>query len=377
MRTRQSPLGWRCALLAGGCGARRGLRLRAAAQRSHLRSRTGVVRMNQGPRVGPRERTLAFYLDNFEGGGVQKTTLILAGALAARGHAVELLVCRPRGALQDQVPPEVEVVALDPRRLSGRRACSRCGAILRTSGRFSAASRWRRDPRRPLAISGRSPQRSRRAARVALYAATTHMNLEALLARRLAGVDTRVVVTERNAFRGGHLQRGWPGAVPAGPGPARLRAGRRDRRGVRRRRRRSGRLERPAARADRHDLQSGGDRRADRRAKRAGRSSLVPAGHAAGDHERGPARARQGSPDADPGVRPGAARAAGAPGDLRPGQERGEDRQGASPRCRRSPASSASPTTWRSQGSSPIRSPTWRAPRCSRCPRSTRGCPAS
>jgi glycosyltransferase involved in cell wall biosynthesis len=43
----------------------------------------------------------------------------------------------------------------------------------------------------------------------ALYAATTHMNLEAVLARRLAGVDTRVIVSERNAIRGGQLQQGW------------------------------------------------------------------------------------------------------------------------------------------------------------------------
>jgi hypothetical protein len=59
----------------------------------------------------PGER-LAFYLDNFEGGGMQKTTLTLAGALAARGHPVDVLVCRPSGVLQDQVPPGVEVAVL-------------------------------------------------------------------------------------------------------------------------------------------------------------------------------------------------------------------------------------------------------------------------
>ena len=31
---------------------------------------------------------VAFYLDDFDGGGVQKTSLILAGALAERGYAV-------------------------------------------------------------------------------------------------------------------------------------------------------------------------------------------------------------------------------------------------------------------------------------------------
>jgi glycosyltransferase involved in cell wall biosynthesis len=165
--------------------------------------------MNQGLRLVARERTLAFYLDNFEGGGVQKNTLILAGALAARGHAVELLVCRPHGALHGQLPPQVEVTALDPpsawsaRMLALRSDPAHFGAILggvTLTARPSPTLGWLG----PLAaaLEARRP--------FALYAATTHMNLEALLARRLAGVDTRVVVTERNAFRGGHLQRGWP-----------------------------------------------------------------------------------------------------------------------------------------------------------------------
>jgi hypothetical protein len=45
------------------------------------------LRMSEGRRVGTRGAALAFYLDNFEGGGVQKTTLTLAGALAARGRS--------------------------------------------------------------------------------------------------------------------------------------------------------------------------------------------------------------------------------------------------------------------------------------------------
>jgi glycosyltransferase involved in cell wall biosynthesis len=145
-----------------------------------------------------------------EGGGAQKSTLTLAGALAARGHAVELLVCRPRGALQDQVAPEVEVVALDrssvwsARMLALRSDPARFGAIL---GGIVLAPR----PSSTLgyleslaaALQARRPY--------ALYAANTHRNLEALFARRLAGVDTRIVVTERNAFHDGHLQRGWSG----------------------------------------------------------------------------------------------------------------------------------------------------------------------
>ena len=153
--------------------------------------------------------SLAFYLDNFEGGGVQKTTLTIAGALAARGHPVELLVCRPRGALQDQVSPEVQVIPLaEPSAWAARMLALRSyptqlvpllGGIL-LSPRASPTLAYLGSL--TAALAARRP--------IALYAATTHMNLEALLARRLAGVDTRVIVSERNALTGGHLQQGWP-----------------------------------------------------------------------------------------------------------------------------------------------------------------------
>jgi Glycosyltransferase Family 4 len=165
--------------------------------------------MSESRRARARGAAIAFYLDNFEGGGVQKTTLTLAGALAGRGHPVALLVCRPSGALQDQVPPDVEVVALgEPSAWSarvlalkgnpGRLGPLLCGVVL--SPRPSPTLGWLG----PLAaaLEARRPH--------ALCAATTHMNVEAVLARRLAGIDTRVIVSERNALQGGHLEHGWP-----------------------------------------------------------------------------------------------------------------------------------------------------------------------
>jgi glycosyltransferase involved in cell wall biosynthesis len=156
-----------------------------------------------------RGRRLAFYLDNFEGGGVQKTTLTLARALAARGHSVEVLVCRPSGALQDQVPPEVEVVALaEASPWSARILALRSDPahLLPVLGGIVLARRP--SPTLGYLESLAAALQARRP--YALYAATTSMNVEAVLARRLAGVDTRVIVSERNAFRGGHLQHGWP-----------------------------------------------------------------------------------------------------------------------------------------------------------------------
>jgi hypothetical protein len=262
--------------------------------------------MKHRPRVAPPERTLAFYLDHLEGGWAQKSTLVLAGALAARGHAVELLVCCPRGALRDQVPPDVGVVALDRSSVwSGRVLALRSDPahFLAILGGIALAPR----PSSTLGYLGPLAAALEARRPYALYAANTHGNLEALLARRLAGVGTRIVVTERNAFHDGHLQRGWSAVFLPGL--------------VRRMYRQAEAIVAVSdGVADQLAGWSGLPRAqivtADRRTKRAGRSSLVPAGHAARDHERGPARARQGSPDADPGVRTGAARTAGAPGDF-------------------------------------------------------------
>jgi glycosyltransferase involved in cell wall biosynthesis len=153
-------------------------------------------------------RRLAFYLDNFEGGGVQRTTLTLAGALAARGHPVDVLVCRASGALQDQVPPEVGVVVLaEPSARSGRMLALRSDPahVAAMLGGIVLAPR----PSPTLGYLGPLAAALKARRPYAMYAATTHMNIEAVLARRLAGVNTRIIVSERNAFRGGHLQHGW------------------------------------------------------------------------------------------------------------------------------------------------------------------------
>lgn len=159
--------------------------------------------------TGPGPR-LAFYLDNFEGGGVQKSTLTLAGALADRGLAVDLLVCHPEGALADQVPRGVDVIRLAKpsawraRALALKGDPQGLGAVL---GGIALSP----EPSPTLGYLGPLAAALRDRRPTALCAATTSMNLEALLARRLAGIETRVVVTERNALRGNRLAHGWSG----------------------------------------------------------------------------------------------------------------------------------------------------------------------
>ena len=321
-------------------------------------------------------RRLAFYLDNFEGGGVQKTMLTLAGALAARGHPVEVLVCRPSGALQDQVPPDVEVVALgepsawsarvlaleersrpsrgDPRRrrpvaatladpwLSrparrSARGAPALGAVRRNHA-HEPRGRARPPPRRRR--HARHRQRAQRAAAAAICSAVGRP----CSCRRCSGAPmARRMPWSR-----------CPTASPTtSPPGAAWRA-------------QITTIYNPVATPDLDALQ-----------RAPVDHPLVPAGRAAGGHERGPAGSRQGFPDPDPGVRPGAARASGAPGDLRPGQVRGEDDE-EHRRLRQFAAElGIAGRTSRYRASSPTRSPTWRAPRPSPCRRSTKACPAS
>ena len=68
--------------------------------------------LSADPRPAVLATRVAFLLDSLEGGGVQRMTLALARELAARGHAVDLLVCRPEGSLLGAVPDGVRLVLL-------------------------------------------------------------------------------------------------------------------------------------------------------------------------------------------------------------------------------------------------------------------------
>jgi glycosyltransferase involved in cell wall biosynthesis len=161
--------------------------------------------------IPPPGRRLALYLDNFEGGGVHRTTLTLAGAMAARGHATDLLVCRATGALLDQVPSDVEVIELGrPSRWAARARALQAGrdSLAAVLGGIVLSTK----PSPTLGYLGPLAAALKERRPFALFAATTYMNLEALLAQRLAGVEMRVVVSERNALRRNRLAAGWSGA---------------------------------------------------------------------------------------------------------------------------------------------------------------------
>lgn len=144
--------------------------------------------------IGPAH--LAFYLTDLQGGGVQKRMLTLANALAERGHAIELVLCRKEGPLLAEVAPGMTVTPLSPGPMwRGRLAALRAdpGGLLSLLLPVLLA----RKPSWTLAYLPALADYLRRVQPQALLVAKPHPNLEALWARRLAGAEVPILVSER------------------------------------------------------------------------------------------------------------------------------------------------------------------------------------
>jgi glycosyltransferase involved in cell wall biosynthesis len=116
----------------------------------------------------PRPMSVAIYLHDLAGGGVERQTLALAAALQARGVAVSLVLHQARGPLLDQVPADVTLVDLHSRRT--------LQDIPRLAGYL------------------------RRARPDVLLANLDHNNVAALMASGLTTVPTRTVICQHNAI---------------------------------------------------------------------------------------------------------------------------------------------------------------------------------
>ncbi|MGN6704383.1 MAG: glycosyltransferase, partial [Burkholderiaceae bacterium] len=60
--------------------------------------------------------SIALYLPNLAGGGVERINLTLAAGLVELGHDVTFVLNRAEGELLALLPPSVKVVSLDARR---------------------------------------------------------------------------------------------------------------------------------------------------------------------------------------------------------------------------------------------------------------------
>lgn len=139
---------------------------------------------------------IAVLMPDLGGGGVQKMTLSLAAALSARGHEVDIVVYEPAGELEPMVPPQLTVRHLRPT----SRLVGRLQALAADPGAWPQLLRpvlLARKPAPTLIYLKALASYLRECRPAALLAAAPHQNLEAVWARRLARVPTRVLISER------------------------------------------------------------------------------------------------------------------------------------------------------------------------------------
>lgn len=113
-----------------------------------------------------KKTKLALYLPSLRGGGAERVMVTLANGIAQRGYAVDLVLAKAEGPYLGDVAENVRVVDLRAARV----ATSLPGLV----------------------------RYLRRERPVAMLSALSHANVIAVLARRLAGVPVRLVISEHN-----------------------------------------------------------------------------------------------------------------------------------------------------------------------------------
>jgi glycosyltransferase involved in cell wall biosynthesis len=147
--------------------------------------------------TAPRRR-IALLLTDLNGGGVQKMTLSLAGALVERGHEAMIVLYSARGVLNSQIPPEVALHHLK----AGSRLAARLSPLRADPLALPRLLLPVILPRKPppglkyLPSLARFLQRQRPDA---LISAAPNCNLAAVWANRLAGGTSKVLISERTA----------------------------------------------------------------------------------------------------------------------------------------------------------------------------------
>jgi len=148
--------------------------------------------------MGTEPRHLAIFLRSLVGGGgAERMMVTLAGALAERGHRVDLVLARATGNFFDEIHPGVRIVDLGVRTiLPALPALLRLPAEgLRMLPAFLPPA-----PPRVLGCIPALEHYLREERPDSMLSALNYSNLAALWARRLAGVPTRLVVSERNTL---------------------------------------------------------------------------------------------------------------------------------------------------------------------------------
>jgi glycosyltransferase involved in cell wall biosynthesis len=161
-------------------------------------------------------RRVALLFGSFRTGGVARMRLHLARDLLARGFAVDLVVTRKRGDLLGAVPEGARVIELERSPLWRARAAmvaadpgSLAPLLSALAFRQKPSGKLRHLPSLVRYFRGSRPH--------AVLAATAPLNLIAVWARRLARLDSRVVVGEHTMMSGETLGgRRWLYDCPPG-----------------------------------------------------------------------------------------------------------------------------------------------------------------
>ncbi|QCQ22763.1 glycosyltransferase [Desulfoglaeba alkanexedens] len=155
---------------------------------------------------------IALYLPNFAGGGRERVMLHLAEGFLAGGYSVDLVVNRAEGAYLGRVPQRADVVELKRHNV----ILGRLLALRATSPKgWRALARpvlFSRKPSGELRYLGSLVRYLRTYHPAGLIAAGPYCNLNAVWARRLVQVCTRVMLTAHNTLSRMIADKGRKGA---------------------------------------------------------------------------------------------------------------------------------------------------------------------
>lgn len=116
----------------------------------------------------PAPRPIALFFSNLRGGGIQRVMLNLAEGFLQAGQRVDLVIVQAEGELAPEISDGVRLINLNKRR-----------ALFALKTLIDYLER-----EKPIAVLASQP----------------HLNILAIIARRAARVDTRVVISEHIAF---------------------------------------------------------------------------------------------------------------------------------------------------------------------------------
>ena len=155
-----------------------------------------------------RKDRIAVLAPSLSDGGIERSQANLAGAFVRRGHPADLLFFDAEGPNPRQAPPAVQVVDL-----RAERRWTRLGWFMLANPASFTVLVWHLlmapRPQAPPYLMLRLMalvHYLRRESPVVMYAAGDRANLLAVQARRIAGADTRTVVTQRTNMSV-HLER--------------------------------------------------------------------------------------------------------------------------------------------------------------------------